>query len=282
MFNTKEDFTTAVDRIIRQALTEDIQDGDLTSNATIPADQQGTGRMVAKASGVVAGLEIAARTFALLDTSVQFAPLVEEGTAVQPGDTIAEVAGPTRALLSGERTALNLLQRLSGIATATRTYTDAIAGTRAVILDTRKTAPGLRLLDKWAVQQGGGQNHRIGLFDMALIKENHIAAAGGITPAVERVRAYDPHSRPIEVEVKNLTELQEALALNVDRIMLDNMSLDEMREAVNMTHGRVPLEASGNVSQETIRAIAQTGVDFISIGRLTHSVQALDISFLLD
>jgi nicotinate-nucleotide pyrophosphorylase (carboxylating) len=195
---------------------------------------------------------------------------------------LGTVLGPGRALLSGERTALNILQRMSGIATLTSQFVEAVAGTRAVILDTRKTAPGLRALDKWAVRLGGGQNHRHGLYDMVLIKDNHIAAVGGDIPAaVARVRAGDPRRRPIEVEVRTLDELRAALPLNVDRILLDNMDLDTMRAAVEIAAGRTPLEASGNMSLERVPAVAATGVDFISVGALTHSAAALDISLKL-
>ena len=209
---------------------------------------------------------------------------MEDGTLVAVGTSLATVEGPAIPILSGERTALNFLQRMSGIATATRRYVEAVAGTRAAILDTRKTAPGLRALDKWAVALGGGQNHRQGLYDMVLIKDNHIAAAGSITRAVERVRAHNRSGLPIEVEVKTPAELEEALALDppVDRIMLDNMTVEEMRQAVQRVDGRVPLEASGGVNLQTVRAIAETGVDFISVGALTHSVTALDISLELD
>jgi nicotinate-nucleotide pyrophosphorylase (carboxylating) len=211
--------------------------------------------------------------------SVEFIPLVEEGAQVSAGTHLAKVSGPARTLLTGERVALNFLQRMSGIATATSRYVAAVAGTRARILDTRKTVPGLRLLDKWAVVLGGGHNHRIGLYDMAMIKDNHITAAGGITAAVERVRQRWGDQLPVEVEVGNLEQLREALALQVDQIMLDNMGLAEMAAAVNLVNGRVTLEASGNVSLETVAAIAATGVDYISVGKLTHSVEALDISF---
>jgi nicotinate-nucleotide pyrophosphorylase (carboxylating) len=215
----------------------------------------------------------------LMDERTRLSRALADGDPVEPGQLLATVAGPGRALLSGERTALNLLQRMSGIATLTRQYVDLVGGTRAVILDTRKTAPGLRALDKWAVRLGGGQNHRCGLYDMVLIKDNHIAAVGGsLTAAVRRVRACDPRQRAIEVEVTNPDELREALALEVNRIMLDNMSLSEMRAAVQITAGRVPLEASGNVSLENVAAVAATGVDYISVGALTHSVRALDIS----
>ncbi len=268
--------------VVRRALDEDIGDGDVTTRCTIPADAPYAGRFLAKADGIVAGLDVVALTFSLLDDRVQVTPLVAEGTFVRKGTVIATAQGPGRALLTGERVALNLLQRMSGIASLTRRFVDAVNGTNAVILDTRKTAPGLRLFDKRAVALGGGQNHRIGLYDMVLIKDNHIAAAGGITAAVERVRAGDDRRRPIEVEVKNLAELDEALSLNVDRIMLDNMTVDQMAEAVRITAGRTGLEASGNVSLDTVAAIAATGVDFISVGALTHSARAMDISFDLE
>jgi nicotinate-nucleotide pyrophosphorylase (carboxylating) len=268
--------------IIERALSEDIGAGDVTTGAIVPPDMWLAGRLVAKEGGVVAGLDVVRWTFAHLDERVELSALAADGDPVEAGQVIATVRGPGRALLSGERVALNFLQRMSGIATLTRRLVETAAGTRAVILDTRKTAPGLRPLDKWAVRLGGGQNHRTGLYDMVLIKENHVAAAGGITPAVERVRARPGRPRPIEVEVKSLPELEEALALDVDRIMLDNMTLEEMGRAVRLAGGRIPLEASGNVSPETVAAVARTGVDYISAGMLTHSVRALDISLLLE
>ncbi len=268
--------------IIRRALREDIGDGDVTTRCTVPAQMLLAGRFIAKEAGVVAGLEVARLTFAMLDEGVEFTAHLADGDCVAVGQVIATVGGPGRALLGGERVALNFLQRMSGIASLARSYVTAVQGTQAIILDTRKTAPGLRLLDKWAVRLGGAQNHRSGLYDMVLIKDNHIAAVGGITQAVKRVRARDRRKRAIEVEVKNLAELQETLALMVDRIMLDNMSLDQMREAVRLTGGRVPLEASGNVTLENVAAVAATGVNYISIGALTHSVQALDISLKLE
>ena len=276
----------AIRNIVKRALTEDMGDGDVTSLWTLPPGLVVRGVFVAKAPGVVAGLAVAQEVFRQVDERIVFTPLVADGTTVDPWGfgnpkgLLAEVEGPAVAILSAERTALNFLQRMSGIATMTRRYVEAVQGTKAVILDTRKTVPGLRVLDKWAVRLGGGQNHRMGLYDMVLIKDNHIAAAGGITAAVQRVRAHNQRGLPVEVEVKTLAELDEALSLEppLDRIMLDNMSLDEMREAVRRTRGRVPLEASGGVTLETVRAIAETGVDYISVGALTHSVQALDIS----
>jgi len=253
-------------------------DLDITSLATIASEASLTGRIRAKATGVVAGLPVAAAVFTLVDENLECKPLVQEGSRVESGMLLAEVDGPGRGLLVGERTALNFLGRMSGIASLTRQFVDAVQGTRATILDTRKTAPGLRYMDKYAVRMGGGSNHRTGLFDMVLIKDNHIAGAGGITPAVERVRSLFGAKYPIEVEVKNLEELKEALGLGVDRIMLDNMSLDTMRIAVSITAGSIPLEASGNVSLANVRKIAETGVDFISSGMLTHSAPTLDIS----
>ncbi len=280
--NWNEVLAEQVPILIQRALDEDAGDkGDVTTMATIAADLQYTGVMLAKAPGVVAGLIVAQQSFLQVDPTVDFTALVEDGTQVNLGTQIAKITGPARALLTAERIALNFLQRMSGIATATSHYVAAVAGTRARILDTRKTVPGLRLLDKWAVVLGGGHNHRIGLYDMAMIKDNHIAAAGGITAAVERVRNHWGQQLPIEVEVGNLDQLAEALTLDVDQIMLDNMGLAEMSAAVKLTDGRVPLEASGNVSLQTVAAIAATGVDYISVGKLTHSVEAMDISFKL-
>jgi nicotinate-nucleotide pyrophosphorylase (carboxylating) len=271
-----------IDMIVRRALEEDIGDGDVTTMCTIGPEAWVTGRFLAKARGVVAGLEVARAVFGRLDMRVRLVPRVADGDAVEARTVLAEIGGPGRAVLSGERVALNFLQRMSGIATLTRRFVEAARGTRAAILDTRKTAPGLRALDKWAVRLGGGQNHRMGLYDMVLIKDNHIAAVGSITEAVARVRAGDARRRPIEVEVTTLAELAEVLTLGVDRIMLDNMSPEQMREAVRITAGRIPLEASGGVRLDTVAAIAAAGVDFISTGAVTHSISALDISLDLD
>lgn len=267
---------------VQRALAEDIGPGDVTSQWILPPETWGRGGLLAKAEGVLAGLEVARQVFQQVDQRITFQAHQKDGEAISKGDILATVEGPAASILTAERTALNFLQRMSGIATLTRRYVEAVAGTRAVILDTRKTAPGLRLLDKWAVQLGGGQNHRLGLYDMVLIKDNHIAAAGSITQAVERVRQRNQQGLAVEVEVKSLAELEEALALGVDRIMLDNMSLEEMRQAVEITAGRVPLEASGNVTLENVAAIAATGVDYISVGALTHSVKALDISLEIE
>jgi len=226
---------------------------------------------------VIAGIAVAWQTFAQVDRHIAFEQLAGEGATVRKGDVIARVKGKGPGILIAERTALNFMQRMSGIATTTRAYVDAVQGTRAVILDTRKTVPGLRVLDKLAVTLGGGSNHRAGLYDMVLIKDNHIEAAGSIAAAVARVRAQKC-KLPIEVEVTNMAQLDEALAQQVDRIMLDNMSVEQMREAVEHTAGRCKLEASGGINLDTVTAIAATGVDYISVGALTHSVTALDIS----
>ena len=267
--------------IIHRALEEDIGSGDITTLSTVPAKSVLKGTFIAKESGVIAGLEVVRETLQYLDKQVSFSPKVTDGKLVSKGTVLATVRGRGRVLLTAKRTALNFLQRMSGIATLTRAYVDAVKGTDTVILDTRKTSPGNRLLDKQAVILGGGANHRFGLFDMVLIKDNHIAAAGGITQAVTQVWATDTMKRLIEVEVKNLEELRETLSLKVDRILLDNMDIKTLREAVRFTAGRVPLEASGNVTLKNVAAVAATGVDMISVGALTHSVRALDISFLI-
>lgn len=267
--------------IIHRALEEDLGDGDITTLSTVPARMVLKGKFIAKESGIIAGLEVVRETLKYLDPRISFSSHISDGKHVSQGTVLATVHGNGRAILVAERTSLNFFQRMSGIATTTHMYVNAVRKTKATIVDTRKTAPGLRLLDKWAVRLGGGQNHRFGLYDMVLIKENHIAAAGSITLAVARVRAADTKKRPIEVEVRTLKELCETLELNVDRILLDNMSLKQMREAVRITNGKTELEASGTVSLENVAAVAATGVNIISVGRLTHSVRALDISFLI-
>lgn len=278
-----------VEHIVRRALEEDIGNGDVTTHSIVPPEAKLNGRFIAKERGVIAGWDVVQRTFACLDKTVRLEPIVLDGACASPNQVIATICGPAQAILTGERTALNFLQRMSGIATLTRKFVDAVQGTSAVILDTRKTIPGLRMLDKAAVRIGGGENHRFCLSDMVLIKENHIAVAGGITEAVRRVRSTKLAGVPqgirnlqIEVEVKNLAQLEEALALQVDRILLDNMSLAELRQAVVMVNHRIPLEASGNITLENVADVAATGVDFISIGQLTHSAKALDISLLVE
>jgi len=264
--------------IVRRALDEDIGQGDVTSMWTLPPGLVGRGVFLSKAAGILAGLAVAREVFEQVSLEVRMETFCADGAMITPGDRLATVEGPMAAILTAERTALNFLQRMSGIATATWQYVEAVRGTRATILDTRKTAPGLRSLDKWAVRLGGGQNHRMRLDDMVLIKDNHIAAANGIIAAVRGVRARNAQGLPIEVEVKTWAELQEAVALRPERIMLDNMRPDEMRRAVEWVAGRVPLEASGGITIESVRAVAETGVDYISVGALTHSVTALDIS----
>ena len=277
------DFREGITPLIELALREDLGlAGDRTSLSTIPADRVISGKITAKAPGVVAGLEAVALVYEALDPTVIVRPLLDDGQFVTTGIVVCEVTGTALSVLSGERTALNFLQRLSGVATMARRFVDAVQHTKAVILDTRKTTPGWRIIEKYAVRQGGAQNHRIGLYDMVLIKDNHIDAAGSITAAVSAARqALRSNQILIEVEVKDLEELHEAIELHVDRILLDNMSLAEMRQAVALTNKRIPLEASGNVSLETVAAIAETGVDFISVGALTHSAPILDLSMRL-
>lgn len=262
---------------IRRALDEDIGTGDVTTDSIVPAAARLSGNVVAKQSGVIAGLEVAKMVFEQLSRDVGFTANMSEGSSVEKGTVVAQVKGSARALLTGERTALNLLGRMSGIATLTRQFVEAVAGTNAVILDTRKTAPGLRAVDKLAVRLGGGQNHRTGLFDMVLIKDNHIDFAGSITAAVERVRVNGTEL-VIEVEVRTLDDLREALDRNVERVLLDNMTIETMRQAVAINAGRAKLEASGNIMLQSVRAVAETGVDFISVGALTHSAPVFDVS----
>ncbi len=267
--------------IIKNALKEDIGKGDVTTESIVPADERYSGYFIAKENGIIAGLSVAEYTFREISDNIYFKSYVKDGQRVTAGDKIASIEGSGRTILKAERVALNLLQRMSGIATLTRKFVDKTADTKAVILDTRKTIPGLRILDKYAVKIGGGQNHRFGLYDMVMIKDNHIAAAGSITSAVVMVRTQHGNKYPIEVEVKNLDELRETLELQVDRIMLDNMSLEEIKKAVKITDKRAPLEISGNVNLNTVENYAKTGVDFISVGMLTHSVKAMDISLLI-
>jgi nicotinate-nucleotide pyrophosphorylase (carboxylating) len=263
---------------IRHALAEDIGPGDATTNSIVPAGATMRGQIIAKQNGIIAGLDVAQAVYQEVDPEVDFRAQVDEGARATRGQVLALVSGRTRSLLTAERTTLNFLGRMSGIATLTREFVDAVSGTRAVILDTRKTAPGLRAVDKLAVQRGGGQNHRVGLYDMVLIKDNHIDFAGSITAAVERARTGAP-ALEIEVEARTLNHVREALGLGVERILLDNMTPERMAEAVRITAGRAKLEASGNVTLETVRRIAETGVDYISVGALTHSAKVLDVSF---
>lgn len=274
-----------VKQSLKQWLEEDIGSGDVTTMTTIPLDHGSKGIIHVKDDGVVAGLPVAQAVFALVDGSLRFTARVQEGDRVNRGTVLAEVEGSTRSILLGERLALNLLQRLSGIATRTREMAEAIKGLPARLVDTRKTTPGHRLLEKYAVRVGGGHNHRFGLYDAVMIKDNHIKGAGGITRAVRSSRSQIPHTMKIEVEVESREQLLEALEAGADIIMLDNMGVPEMKAATALIKERSPhvvVEASGNVTMDTVRAIAETGVDVISVGRLTYSVQALDISLDLN
>jgi nicotinate-nucleotide pyrophosphorylase (carboxylating) len=277
--NMTPELKVALEEQVSRALAEDVGSGDLTASL-IPADRQARASVISRETAVLCGRAWFDAVFRHLDSAVQVTWKADEGATVEANQTLCELTGPARAILTGERTALNFLQTLSATATATRRYVDAIAGTKTRILDTRKTLPGLRLAQKYAVLCGGGTNHRIGLFDGVLVKENHITAAGSIAAAVGQARKVAPKAL-VEVEVENLDELRQALATDVDRIMLDNFDLAQMREAVAITRrssSRVELEASGNVTLETIRPIAETGVDYISIGGLTKHVQAVDLS----
>lgn len=268
----------AIEPLIEAGLQEDVGTGDITTNLLIPAESQTTAVLIAKSDGIIAGLPLAEKIFQKLDPKVNFVTNIEDGERVSKGQPIATIHGAYRALLTGERLALNFLQRMSGIATETAKYVEAVKGYNTEILDTRKTVPGLRLLDKYAVKTGGGSNHRIGLYDMVLIKDNHISVAGGITNAVQAIRPRIDKNIKVEVETSTLDEVREALANEVDIIMLDNMSNETMAEAVRIIAGRAKVEASGNMTLERVREVAKIGVDYISIGALTHSVVALDIS----
>lgn len=269
----------AVEPLIEAGLREDVGDGDITTNLLIPASSRTTAVLIAKADGIIAGLPLSELIFKKLDPNSEFDAKIHDGDRVAKGQLIATITGAYRALLTGERLALNFMQRLSGIATETAKYVEAVKDFKTEILDTRKTVPGLRLLDKYAVKTGGGTNHRIGLFDMVLIKDNHISVAGGITNAVNAIKSnLSNKSIKIEVETTSLDEVREALAVGVDIIMLDNMDTPTMAEAVKIIAGKAKVEASGNMNLARVREVASTGVDYISIGALTHSVTALDIS----
>lgn len=268
-------------RQIRAWLAEDLGTGDITTMATIPADQQSKGIIHAKQAGVLAGIPVAKLVFEVIDPELMFRVCKEEGSQVLKGDIVAEVEGSSRSILMGERLALNLMQRLSGIATKTRAFVQALDGGHARIADTRKTTPGHRVLEKYAVRVGGGYNHRFGLYDAVMIKDNHIKAAGGIAPAIRAARERIPHTMKIEIEVEHMEQLEEALSARADIIMLDNMGLQQMQKAVQRVKSQAPhiiVEASGGVTQQRVKEIAETGVDVISVGGLTHSFDALDIS----
>lgn len=269
-----------IDRIIRTALAEDIGWGDITTRACIESGSQSRAELVAKEDFVLAGIDVAAQVFTAVDATVSFEKLREDGRTIRRGEVFAWIKGASASLLQGERVALNLLQRMSGIATLTGLFVEAVDGTGARIVDTRKTTPGLRYLEKYAVRAGGGQNHRYALCDGILIKENHIHAAGGVTAAIQRAKIAAPHTIKVEVETTTIAEVEEALLASADIILLDNMTLDELRQAVKLVAGRALTEASGGVNLKSVRAIAETGVDLISVGALTHSYRSVDISLL--
>jgi nicotinate-nucleotide pyrophosphorylase (carboxylating) len=267
-----------VQRAVMDALAEDLGlAGDLTTDATVAADAEAEAVIASRQVGVIAGLDLAEAAFAAMDAGVRFERIRSDGERVEPGDVVARISGNARAILTGERVALNYLGRLSGIASLTRRYVDAVSGTRAAIADTRKTTPGLRAFEKYAVRCGGGQNHRTGLFDAILIKDNHIVAAGGVEAAIARARAYAGHMVKIEVEVDTLEQLALVLNHKVDAVLLDNMAPETLRAAVRQVGGRALTEASGGVNLKTVHAIAETGVDLISVGALTHSAPVLDL-----
>lgn len=268
-------------KTISTALKEDVKNGDITTKATISKSKKAVGKFLVKADGIIAGLEIAKAVFKSIDPKIKFELKINDGSKVKYGDVAAIVSGRAQSLLTAERTALNFLQRMSGIATSANNYSEKVKHTKAKVIDTRKTVPGLRTLDKLAVKLGGCSNHRIGLYDMFLIKDNHIEVAGSISKAVEACVKYNKKHRAkfkIEVETKNLNEVEEALTTKADIIMLDNFEIDEMKKAVKIINGKCKVEASGGVNLDTVKTIAETGVDFISVGALTHSVKALDIS----
>lgn len=267
-----------VDNLIKTALLEDINYIDVTTDYLIDEDQEGAAQFLAKADGILCGLDVALRVFELLQPDFKAEVFKKDGDVLKKGDIIAKVYGKTRTILKGERTALNLIQHMSGIATATNEAVKLVEGTKASIVDTRKTLPGMRPLQKYAVTVGGGKNHRYNLSDAAMLKDNHVDAGGGITNAVKKLKSKLGHMTKVELEVRTLDELREALSVDVDVIMLDNMSNEMMAEAVKITDGKAILEASGGITAETLRGVAETGVDIISIGALTHSVKAFDIS----
>lgn len=273
-----------IDELLELAFAEDLGDGDHTTMSTIPADAMGRSRLIIKEKGILAGVEVARKVFEYLDPSIKMEVMIEDGAEVNPGDVAFTAKGPVRSLLIAERTMLNIMQRMSGVATMTRRYADELKGLHTRVLDTRKTTPGMRMLEKEAVKIGGGVNHRIGLFDMILIKDNHIDFAGGIEKAVERAREYckanGKEDLKIEVEVRNLDDIRKVLAMGgVDRIMFDNFTPELTKEAVKLVDGKVETESSGGITFDTLRAYGETGVDFISVGALTHSVKGLDMSF---
>lgn len=270
--------TLGLDKLILDALSEDLGTGDITTESCIPASAVSEGAFRAKQDGVFCGMEVLVRVFKLVDERICVTPLVKDGDEVTKGQELAKISGPSRTVLAGERVALNLVQHMSGVATATRKAVRAVEGTGCVIVDTRKMTPGLRVLEKYAVRAGGGNNHRFNLADGVLIKDNHIVAAGGISEAIQAVRRNAPHTLRVEIEAETLDQVRECLDAGADIIMLDNMTVEDMRASVKLIGRRALTEASGNMGERDLREVAETGVDYISIGALTHSVQALDIS----
>ncbi|OGE82065.1 MAG: nicotinate-nucleotide diphosphorylase (carboxylating) [Candidatus Delongbacteria bacterium GWF2_40_14] len=272
--------------LIKKALKEDLgKNGDITTDSIIPEKQKGKAVLKAKSNGILCGLEVFEDTFFYVDKDLKIETFFKDGNRLEKGDVVAVIKGRLNSILKAERTALNFIQRMSGISTAADQFVSAVSGTNATILDTRKTLPGFRILDKYAVKTGGAKNHRMGLFDMFLIKDNHISAAGSVTKAIEKALKFKKDNKlkaKIEVEIKNITEFKEALALEVDWIMLDNMKTDEIKKCVSLNKGKKKLEVSGNVTLDTVRKLAETGVDYISSGSLTHSVKALDLSLLVE
>jgi len=267
-----------IDRIISFALKEDMPNGDITSESIIPPDSMSKAILLAKQEGILAGIEVAQRVFFKVDKSITFEKILDDGAKIKRGDRLATIVGQSISLLKGERTALNFLQRMSGIATKTNMFVSALEGTKTKVLDTRKTTPGIRILEKYSVKVGGGENHRLNLSDMVLIKDNHLQIVGSITEAIQRARKHIKKAVKIEVETTNLEEVKEAVISGADLIMLDNMVLENIKKAVAWVGDRVPLEVSGNVDLNNAHDLAEVGVDYISVGSLTHSVKALDIS----
>ena len=274
----KEGYLSPIDKIIDSALEEDLGPGDITTEALVDLSVKGEARLIAKEEIILAGIEVFSRVFSRLDPEIVVETKYRDGEAVSNGEDIGIVKGSMRGILSGERTALNFLQRLSGIATLTRKYVERTDSSKVRVIDTRKTTPGLRILEKYAVRRGGGFNHRFGLFDGILIKDNHIAVAGSIAKALARIKGRVPHTLRIEVEVEDIKGVEEAIGAGADAILLDNMSLKEMREAVSIAGGRVLLEASGGITLESIEEVSKTGIDLISVGAITHSARSVDIS----
>ncbi len=278
MTNSKKITPQILQAIVKAALREDIGSGDVTSRLVIDKKGRARAQIITKQAGIIAGLPVAKAVFWAVDRRLKFTAHLPDGSSASPGDVIAEISGITRSLLTAERTVLNFLQRLSGIATFTRKFVNAVSGTNAKILDTRKTTPNLRILEKYAVRMGGGYNHRFGLYDMILIKDNHIVAAGGISQAVRKAKQGNQKKLKVEVEAQSLADVKEALRAGVNQIMLDNMAIPEIKQAVDLAYGQVKLEASGGITLHNVREIAETGVGYISIGALTHSAPALDLS----